>query len=1016
MFLKWHTLSKCIGQCALLAVPGVMVGSSIFAVVAHEVLPFNWDWELCLAFGAVMSATDPVAVVSLLNQLGAPPSLTMIIGGESLLNDGSAMIIWTVRRGTPSPLPAFLRVRLQLSLSTPGSAQIFFKLYMGDEFDVGAKVATLAIGSPIIGLVFGVVWRMWLGAYASSLDHSNGVTQTGLTIGGAYACFYMAEGVFEASGVMAVVFMGGFLAGSFWPVLADPVLLTGTWHTLEWAYNTVLFQLTGLVIGSKFIDAAQSDGTCTHCGGDIVCGDRDQQASCSALELDMAETFGWAVMLYVFAIPIRYAVVALFYPLLQRMGYGMTWQGAVVAGWGGLRGAVGLALALVMKTEMAQGGTRVDANNGVRVIVFVSTTAILTLLVNAPTTGPLVRKLGLTQIPKMEIKALANIKARIRRWSVHEFGEVKKQFEWGNEPEDKEWESWVAHKLSFLGGNEHAHGHPDTPKKQSILSTSRFGKFALSGLNHESVESEANLILRQSKNGSKEGGFSDSLTEASLAPVRNERRKKALLQSAADSQGASEGPPRPRVKSESGGAINPVPLPEERSSARGSLNPGSGKGIMYALATSGGSPEPSGENSKRTGKQNFQAIAKKVQTSILIVDRRERVGFVRSMFCRHLKLIYDNLVRSQLSGFPGLALGLRYSVDQAKDMVERAPSEESQKRLADLSIVLRITAVNSLFLYMARNPDSCLPKLLSRWAPRQLRQWARSEAVRQLITIMCYLTAHKEAQARTRDILGSYTKDEWSAEVHMVVNESVKSEEIAIEYFSQLEALKLGEESMTQLTRGLRARRAALELTSRLSNYIHHLHLDGAIQDAEEHELLHTLEHDAEHLKGLVAPTLDGTAGRSFKGLPFEEIARFIIELDALHKKTQRQLLDAGYGETYTNPFMLKKVTHASMHDHDKDKVNKAMTTMNNFAAEAALAVENSGPSEVSQLSAGAGSDMPRPLARIGSSSEEVQVVDVQVELASSDDVSMGDSFWQEPAGTTGSTADLVGGLETEKV
>ena len=121
---------------------------------------------------------------------------------------------------------------------------------------------------------------------------------------------------------------------------------------------------------------------------------------------------------------------------------------------------------------------------------------------------------------------------------------------------------------------------------------------------------------------------------------------------------------------------------------------------------------------------------------------------------------------------------------------------------------------------------------------------------------MCYLTAHKEAQSRTRDVLGSYTKDEWSAEVTMVVNESVKSEQIAIEYYNQLETLALGEESMTQLTRGLRARRAALELTARLSNYIHHLHLDGAIQDAEEHELLHTLEHDTEHLKGVVAPTL----------------------------------------------------------------------------------------------------------------------------------------------------------------
>ena len=92
------------------------------------------------------------------------------------------------------------------------------------------------------------------------------------------------------------------------------------------------------------------------------------------------------------------------------------------------------------------------------------------------------------------------------------------------------------------------------------------------------------------------------------------------------------------------------------------------------------------------------------------------------MFCRHLTLIYDNLVRSQLSGFPRLALALRYSVDHAKDLVEHSPSQESQKRLADLSIVLRITAVNGLLLYMARNPSSCLSKLLNRWTPKHLRQ------------------------------------------------------------------------------------------------------------------------------------------------------------------------------------------------------------------------------------------------------------------------------------------------------
>ena len=60
------------------------------------------------------------------------------------------------------------------------------------------------------------------------------MTQTVLTVVGAYGCFYVAEGLLGASGVMAVVFMGGWLSYSFWPVLADPELLTGTWHTLEW--------------------------------------------------------------------------------------------------------------------------------------------------------------------------------------------------------------------------------------------------------------------------------------------------------------------------------------------------------------------------------------------------------------------------------------------------------------------------------------------------------------------------------------------------------------------------------------------------------------------------------------------------------------------------------------------------------------------------------------------------------------------------------------------------------------
>ena len=57
---------------------------------------YNWPIHLCLAFGAIMSATDPVAVVSILNSLGASSKLTMQITGESLLNDGTAVVLFNL--------------------------------------------------------------------------------------------------------------------------------------------------------------------------------------------------------------------------------------------------------------------------------------------------------------------------------------------------------------------------------------------------------------------------------------------------------------------------------------------------------------------------------------------------------------------------------------------------------------------------------------------------------------------------------------------------------------------------------------------------------------------------------------------------------------------------------------------------------------------------------------------------------------------------------------------------------
>ena len=96
MGLNYHVVKKMIWQCLLLASVGVIFTVVLLGVVAKYVFPYNWGWDLSLAFGAILAATDPVAVVAILNELGASQRLTMLISGEALFNDGTAIVVFNI--------------------------------------------------------------------------------------------------------------------------------------------------------------------------------------------------------------------------------------------------------------------------------------------------------------------------------------------------------------------------------------------------------------------------------------------------------------------------------------------------------------------------------------------------------------------------------------------------------------------------------------------------------------------------------------------------------------------------------------------------------------------------------------------------------------------------------------------------------------------------------------------------------------------------------------------------------
>jgi len=850
MNLDFNILKNCLSQCATLAFPGVAIGAALFAVVVKYIIPstVHWGWDLSLAFGAVMSATDPVAVVALLKQLGAPDSLTMIIGGESLLNDGMAMILWAV----------------------------FFNRRMDREFEpnIIVYIVVLFFGSIIIGLFFGAIWRLLLGVHASSLDHANGVMQTVLTVAGSYICFYVAEAIFAASGVMAVVTMGMFLCMTFWTVSADQHMFSGTWHALEWCFNTVLFQMAGLIIADQFIKGYNKELAFSNGCAPLF----EQAGGVLVYNPEIGKMVGEGIALYLFALVIRSFIVALFFPILQRLGYGITWQGAIVASWGGLRGAVGLALAIVMQSELhvqcspyLQGDAVQECKDramrteldGMRIMIYVAITAVGTLLINATTTGPIVRRLGLTAIPKVELKAMSNVRRSLQEHSEEEFEKLQDEFNWHHysEADQSLWEEWVFKKLTLL-----------------------------SGLGRAYIKE---MGAQNRKRAASSGGIATSAPATSTA---------------------ADGQPRKRI----------IGRQDTASS-----------GMLGKIADRAGAGNAASGNSAVKsafgGKTHLKHLINKVATTVHVKHHRERVTFVRSMFCRHLKLRYDNLVRTQLQGHPHLAIELRGSVDAASDMLRQselntkevhgATVSEISPKLADLSLIMRSAAPSKLLMHLANYPNGICGKLIACFGKMggiALRRKVRTDAVKCLTALECYLIAHKEAQEHTRAILVAHGASYgFLSEVNSVSQESTASMKLAAEYVETLKKLNIAGESLLQLEEGLRARRTALELVSRMMKHIHHQAHEGAINAREEHKLLHELEKDAQRLREGVGPSLDGLQGSTQGPIAMSDVKTFMLLFKEKHDAMIKRVDESNNYSDLRTPWCSFQKIHGDM-EHEK--------------------------------------------------------------------------------------------------
>eukprot|EP00928_Gymnodinium_smaydae_P082870 TRINITY_DN6613_c2_g1_i1.p1 TRINITY_DN6613_c2_g1~~TRINITY_DN6613_c2_g1_i1.p1 ORF type:complete len:1127 (+),score=184.34 TRINITY_DN6613_c2_g1_i1:243-3623(+) len=350
MGIDTNVAKRVMGQCLYLAGPGVLVCTFITALFLW-VLPFNWPFLLCMVTGAILCATDPVAVVALLKELGASPQLTVQIQGESLLNDGTAIVLFSLA----------------------------YKMLSGDAVDSAYVIGFLvkaAIYAVIVGALTGAVFLIWIQDACDHNNHSSSLIQVLLTICCAYTSFFVAEGVFGFSGVLSTVAASLVLAQSMWDSVVDAEAMHTTWHMLEFLGNTIIFLLAGSLVGSEMAQHPLMD-------------------------------YVWLFVIYLFLVVLRFAFLHASRPLLRLLHSqkaAVSSADATVMAWGGLRGAVGLALAIQVNNGRA--GGVISSSDASKVLFFTGGIAFLTLVINAMTCPQLVTYLGITNAPVSRLRLM----------------------------------------------------------------------------------------------------------------------------------------------------------------------------------------------------------------------------------------------------------------------------------------------------------------------------------------------------------------------------------------------------------------------------------------------------------------------------------------------------------------------------------------------------------------------------------------------------------------------------------
>lgn len=318
--LNYNDLRRNLIPILTFAIPGVVLTMLIVGAIVNwgTGIPFPY----ALVFGAIVAAIDPVAVIALFRTMGVPKRLEVLLEGESLMNDGTAIVLYS------------LVVPLAL-----GSIQF-------NPLTGLLAFLRVAGGGIVIGLVLGTL----ISQVISRIDDY--LIETTLTTILAFGSYLVAEQLFHVSGVLAVM-AAGLVNGNIGPTGMSPttrIVLFNFWEYASFIANSIIFLLIGLQIDlSAFLT-------------------------------------NW-----------QFILIAILGILTARAAtiYGLSWVGHEIPFrwqhilyWGGLRGAISLALAVSLPLTLGIYRTQLQ--------VMTFGVVVFTLLIQGLSMAPLVRWLRIT--------------------------------------------------------------------------------------------------------------------------------------------------------------------------------------------------------------------------------------------------------------------------------------------------------------------------------------------------------------------------------------------------------------------------------------------------------------------------------------------------------------------------------------------------------------------------------------------------------------------------------------------